>query len=125
MGDSFVVSDAGHVCDRDGPIITYRRARTTPEYEVIVTHTPARTAELIDKTARSILRIKSRVVKVSPDLVTGAEATRLELVPGQGPRVESIVIEGPQATLLFDALVEAQREMSRSAKTDPAWTKRR
>ena len=124
MGDSFVVSDAGHVCDRAGRIITYRRARTYPEYEVIVTHTPATSAEVIEKTARTILRIKSRVVKVAQGLVTGARATRLELVPALG-RAAPIVIEGPEATVLFDTLVTAQREMAQSAKTDPAWIKRR
>lgn len=125
MGDSFVVSDAGHVCDRAGRIITYRRARTTPEYEVIVTHTQATTAEVIEKTARTILRIKSRVVKVAPDLTVGARATRLELVPALGRAGQSIVIEGPGTTVLFDTLVTAQREMAQSAKTDPAWIKRR
>jgi hypothetical protein len=125
MGDSFVISQAGHVCDRGGTIITYRRARTYPEYEVIVTRTAAAAAETIEKAARTILRIKSRVVKVAPDLVTGAGATRLELVAGIGPRAEAIVIEGPQATTLFDTLVTAQREMARSAKTDPAWIKSR
>ncbi|MBZ4020868.1 acyl carrier protein [Rhodobacter sp. TJ_12] len=129
MGDSFLVSSAGHVCNRAGQIITYRRERTYPEYEVVVTHTTASAADTIDKAARTILRIKSRVVKVAPDLVTGAEATRLELVPGAvgaaDDTAEKIVIEGPQATTLFDAMVTAQREMSRTAKTDPAWVKRR
>ncbi|PYF09145.1 AMP-binding enzyme [Rhodobacter viridis] len=125
MGDSFVVSEAGHVCDRTGQIITYRRARTYPEYEVIVTHTPMSAAETVEKTARTILRIKSRVVKVSPDLVTGAAATRLELVPALATPAAPIVIEGPTATALFDTMVLAQREMSRTAKTDPAWIKRR
>ncbi|PTV95778.1 hypothetical protein C8J27_103106 [Rhodobacter aestuarii] len=129
MGDSFVVSKVGHVCDREGEIITYRRARTYPEYEVVVTHTTATAADTIEKAARTILRIKSRVVKISPDLVTGAETTRLELVPGvvggTADAAEKIVIEGPQATKLFEAMVQAQRDMSSHAKTDPAWVKGR
>lgn len=36
MGDSFPVSESGHVCNRNGKVITYRRERTYPEYEVIV-----------------------------------------------------------------------------------------
>ncbi|MFV0336312.1 MAG: acyl carrier protein, partial [Tropicimonas sp.] len=81
MGDSFVISAAGHVCDRAGEIITYRRERTYPEYEVVVTHSPAQAADTVEKTARTILRIKSRIVKVSPGLELGAGATRLELIP--------------------------------------------
>ncbi|CAH2603686.1 ACP-SH:acetate ligase [Rhodovastum atsumiense] len=128
-GDSFLVSESGHVCDREGGIITYRRERTYPEYEVVVTHTTATAAATVERAARSILRIKGRVVKVAPGLVTGAAATRLELVPGTPgapPRAEPpIVIEGPVATRLFDALLRAQMAFQSHAKTDPAWTKRR
>ncbi|EKX56748.1 Acyl-CoA synthetases (AMP-forming)/AMP-acid ligases II [Rhodobacter sp. AKP1] len=128
-GDSFLVSEAGHVCDRVGRIITYRRERTHPDYEVIVTHTTAPSADTVAKTARTILRIKSRVVKVAPDLVTGAAATRLLLLPGMArpgaASAQPIVIEGPQATRLFDRLLEAQRDLQRTAKADPAWIKRR
>ncbi|MCW2307160.1 acyl carrier protein [Rhodobium gokarnense] len=129
MGDSFVVSPSGHVCNRDGHIITYRRERTHPEYEVFVTATPMSTGSTVDKASRTILRTKSRVVKVSPQLQTGAPATRLELVPGivdpNADVVPPIVIEGPQSTRLFDVLVQAQVEVQRSAKTDPTWIKRR
>lgn len=129
MGDSFLISAAGHVCDRDGQIITYRRERTYPEYEVIVRASTAAAADVVEKTARTILRIKSRVVKVAHDVVLEAEATRLELVPGlAGPdaaTTETITIEGPGKTRLFEAMLTAQREMSRQAKTDPAWVKRR
>lgn len=129
MGDSFVVSQSGHVCNPDGKIITYRRERTHPEYEVLVTHTTATAASTVEKAARTILRIKSRVVKISPYLVTGAEQTRLELIPaifdpahGEHDRIQ---IEGPDATILFDALVGAQVDLQRTAKADPAWVKGR
>ena len=129
MGDSFIVSPSGHVCDREGRIITYRRERTYPEYEVVVTRTTAATADTVQKAARSILRTKGRVVKVSPDLETGAETTRLELVPGlpgtDGLWQEGIAIEGPVATRLFEDLVAAQVDFQTSAKKDPAWIKRR
>ncbi|MBK1662984.1 acyl carrier protein [Rhodospirillum rubrum] len=129
MGDSFLISPSGHVCDPAGKIITYRRERTYPEYEVVVTHTQATAATTVEKAARTILRIKGRVVKVSPDLVTGASATRLLLVPGlpgaDGLWAAGIPLEGPQATRLFDDLVQAQADLQKTAKSDPAWIKGR
>jgi len=128
--DSFPVSDSGHVCNPAGKIITYRRRRTHPEYEVVVLATALASAESVDKAARTILRIKGRVVKVSPDLATGAPATELMLVPGlaSGGIAESgdaPRFTGPVATKMFDDLLSAQVELQSTAKTDPVWTKRR
>ncbi|MCF1503069.1 acyl carrier protein [Afifella sp. H1R] len=129
MGDSFIISQSGHVCDRAGEIITYRRERTYPEYEVIVTHTTAMAAETVEKAARTILRIKGRVVKVAPDVVVGAPATRLKLIPGlslgDAATQAGVEIVGPEKTRLFDVLVEAQANLQKTAKADPAWIKRR
>ena len=129
MGDSFMVSKSGHVCNRAGEIITYQRERTYPEYEVVVAATTAHAASTVEKAARTILRIKGRVVKVARDLETGASATRVKLVPGvpadEAEGSEPIIIEGPEKTRLFDVLVEAQADLQKSAKTDPAWIKRR
>ncbi len=126
LGDSFVVSSAGHVCDRKGEIITYCRERTYPEYEVVVTRTTSTVAETVQRAARSILRIKGRVVKVSPNLETGAETTRVELIPGlPGRREAGISLEGSVATRLFEDLIAAQVAFQTLAKKDPAWIKRR
>ena len=67
MADSFPVAESGHVCNPAGKILTYRRRRTHPEYEVVVLSTTLAASESIDKAARTILRIKGRVVKVSPN----------------------------------------------------------
>lgn len=128
MADSFPVAESGHVCNPAGKILTYRRRRTHPEYEVVVLSTTLAASESIDKAARTIMRIKGRVVKVSPQLRTHAPATELMLVPGlagvaaplDGPR-----FAGPVATKMFDDLVQAQVDLSSTAKTDPVWTKRR
>ena len=124
-----MVSKSGHVCNRAGEIITYQRERTYPEYEVVVAATTAHAASTVEKAARTMLRIKGRVVKVARDLETGASATRLKLVPGvpadEAKGGEPIIIEGPEKTRLFDVLVEAQADLQKSAKTDPAWIKRR
>mgnify|MGYP007079298773 FL=1 len=75
MGDSFPCSESGHVCNKAGKIITYRRERTYPEYEVIVKATTLASAVTLNRVARSILRIKGRIVKVSPEVQVNAEQT--------------------------------------------------
>lgn len=126
--DSFVVSASGHVCDGEGKIITYRRRRTEPEYEVWVAATTHSSSDTVRRAARSILRIKGRVVKISPDVRCGAPATVLELRPGIGrdeeEETEPWRIVGPEKTGLFDALVAAQQNFQNSGKADPAWIKR-
>jgi len=125
MGDSFPISETGHACSPTGRIITYRRRRTHPEYEVIVRATTLASSETIDRAARTILRIKGRVVKVAPDLETSAPATVLHLIPGIGDRSEPIEVRGPVATRAFDDLVRAQAEVQAVSKTDPTWSKTR
>ncbi len=126
MGDSFPVTESGHVCNREGKIITYRRQRTYPENEVIVRATTLTSHVTLERAARSILRIKGRIVKISPDLVTNAEHTVLELRPDYiacGER-KGFIIEGPEKTRFFDELIQAQLDYQQKAKADPTWTKR-
>ena len=86
-------------------------------------------AETVGRVARTILRIKGRVVKVRPDLKLDAPETVLELVPaiagrGQCPEVEA-VLTGPEKTKMFDLMVQAQLDLQQTAKTDPTWHKTR
>lgn len=130
LADSCPWSESGHVCNREGKIITYRRERTNPEYEVHVAATTFSTPATLERAARTILRIKGRIVKVRPDIVCNAPATVLHLVSGapvtknMAPET-AMVLEGPQQTRFFDILVRAQRDLQDNAKTDPAWTKAR
>ena len=126
MGDSFPVSTSGHVCDSNGKIITYRRQRSYPEYEVIVKATKLTSTVTLGRVARSILRIKGRIVKISPQVKTGAEHTVLELVPDYMSvgKQEQFVIEGPVKTKFFDDMVQAQIDYQQNSKADPVWTKR-
>lgn len=126
MGDSFPVSASGHVCNEEGKIITYRRERTYPEHEVIVKATTLTSTVTLGRAARSILRIKGRIVKVSPDVVTGADHTVLELRPDyiSAGLQKGFVIEGPEKTRFFDDMVQAQLDYQQKAKADPTWTKR-
>lgn len=133
MGDSFPVSASGHVCRLEdmpaGEIITYRRQRTHPEYEVYVTATTLGSAETIGRVARTVLRIKGRVVKVRPDVRLNAPVTVLELVPGVAgsgccPEAAAVII-GPEKTMMFELLVQAQLDLQQTGKTDPTWHKTR
>lgn len=126
QGDSFPLSESGHVCNKEGKLITYRRERTYPEFEVIVKATTLASEVTAERVARSILRIKGRVVKVHPQLVTSAKNTVLELVPGIGNKQleKKIEISGPDKTKLFDDLVQAQVEYQQTSKADPVWMKR-
>lgn len=126
VGDAFPISDSGHVCDSNGKIITYRRERSYPEYEVIVKATTLTSKVTLDRVARSILRLKGRIVKVSPDVVTSAAHTVLELRPDQvtGAGKPSYIIEGPEKTECFDSMVQAQLDYQQNSKADPVWKKR-
>lgn len=126
VGDAFPVSDSGHVCDGNGKIITYRRERSYPEYEVIVKATTLTSKVTLDRVARSILRLKGRIVKVSPDVITNAPHTILELRPDQVTSAgkPSYIIEGPDKTACFDSMVQAQLDYQQNSKADPVWKKR-
>lgn len=125
-GDSFPVSPSGHVCNKEGNIITYRRKRSYPEFEVVVKETTLSSEVTIDRVARSILRIKSRIVKVAKGVKLNAPTTVLELMPDrmQDPEAKSVVIKGPEKTKLFDDLVKAQLDYQQNGKADPVWKKR-
>ena len=127
MGDSFPVAESGHLCNPEGKVITYRRRRTHPEYEVYVRETTLAYPGTANRVARSILRLKSRVVKVAPDVQVSAPHTVLELRPafGASKGKEPLLIQGPEKTIMFDDLVRAQLEYQQSSKTDPTWRKER
>ena len=128
LADSVQVGGPGHACDPRGRLLTYTRRRTHPEYEVWVTASPLANREIVERAARTILRIKGRVVKVAPGIAMGAPRTAIRLVPCLDTLREgadgALTITGPVATRLFDSLVAAQVAFQSMGKTDPTWTKR-
>ena len=93
---------------------------------MIVKATTLTSTVTLGRVARSILRIKGRVVKISPDVKTSSEHTVLELRPDyiSAGIQEGIIIEGPEKTKFFDDMVQAQLDYQQKAKADPTWTKR-
>ena len=122
-GDSFPVG--GHVLDPEGVIPTYARRRSHPELEVVVRACTAQSAMTVERAARSILRLKGRVVRVHPEVKVGAIENVLDLVsawPGEG---SVATVSGLEQTALFQSLIEAQEQYQAESKSDPLWLKRR
>lgn len=124
-GDSFPVSAKGHVFDPAGDIITYARRRTAPELEVVVRAATALAASTVERTARTIMRIKSRVVRAHPRIETGAAVNVLELRRAWPDEGAVCTVDEPGKSVLFQRLLEAQEHYQARAKSDPLWMKRR
>ncbi len=123
-GDNFPVSDQGHVCNPQGKIITYSRVRASSELETRILETTASGRDTIDRLAKTILRIKAKVVRVSPDLKLDSDQTVLEIYDPGNPS-ETYVIQGPENTRMIDSLLQAQMEYQSQKKTDLTWIKGR
>lgn len=122
-GDSFPKSEAGHVLNPEGTILAYGRRRSNPELTVIVRECTAASPVTVERVTRTILRTKSVIVHVGPDLKVGASANRLEL-KSRWPENKIVAeIQGPEQTMLFDCMVEAQEQLQGKAKNDPLWMK--
>ena len=103
-GDSFPVIDS--------KIITSARKRGA-DLETTILRSPAKGRDTVERLARTILRIKAKIVRVSPDLVLGAEKTLVS--------VGDYVLE--EKTEMLDSLLQAQMDYQSSKKNDPTWVK--
>jgi hypothetical protein len=121
-GDCFPLGS--HRCNPEGKIVTYLRKRTRPEMEVTVLETTAAAAETVERLARTILRIKARIVRIDPNLRTGAEETVLSLAPFNRER-SPCIINTKEKTMLFDILLQSQLMYQKQKKNDPSWLKTR
>ena len=120
-GDRFPVLDSGHCQNAAGKIITYARQRGACDPEVVILASTARGRETVERLAKTITRIKAKVVTLSPELVLGHTHTVLSISSGAAPALR---LEGPQ-TRMFDCLLAAQMAYQAGCKTDPAWIKGR
>lgn len=125
-GDIMPLSPGGHVCDRNGKLITYRRMRASVELNVIVKESTMCSPETVRRTARSVMRLKGKNVFVSPDLVTGAAHTLLELKKSAeecAGILESFWIRGGEKTETFDAIANAQLDYQSDHRNNGVWDK--
>jgi len=122
-GDRFPVADSGHVCNANGKILTYARRRTAPDMVTTVLQSTASSLETVNRAARTILRIKAKIVRVAPNCATGADRTVLSVAPFE--KTDGQILTGPVATRMFDSLLEAQKQYQANAKNDPVWNKTR
>ena len=119
-GDRFPVLEGGHVCNPDGKIITYSRIRGS-DLEATILRSTASSRDTVERLARTILRIKARILRVSPDLELGAEQTAVSLAPYGESR--GSLLEGPEKTGMIDCLMRSQLDYQSGRKTDPTWIK--
>ena len=125
IGDMFPLSSQGHICSGKGEVLTYKRQRSMTEYEAVITKTTCHSREVIERTARTLLRIKGRIVRVAPDLALNSAATEIKLFPAFSDynHGSNIVICGPEKTAQFDLMIAAQIELQSSDKKDSTWLK--
>jgi len=121
-GDRFPVLESGHACNPAGEIITYSRIRSA-DLETTILHSTASSRDTVERLARTILRIKARIVRISPDLKLGAEQTAVSLAPYGAAR--GTLLKGPEKTRMIDCLMRSQLDYQSGRKTDPAWVKGR
>jgi len=118
-GDCFLLGQ-NPLCP-DGRILTQSGLRAEQEPEIILLSSTLSDKSTANRVARTILRIKAKVISLSPSLACGQPVTKLLVrIPGQQRTVE---LTGPLQTKLFDDLTEAQKAYQREAKNDPVWSK--
>ena len=135
-GDCFAVLEPtgstanGHCCNHLGKIITYSRIRSQ-DLETTILQTTAKSPQTIEKLAKTILRIKAKIVRVSPNLVVNGAHTIISIAPfsstsgSSSNNHASFVISDPSKTTLLDTLLQSQLDYQGKSKNDPTWLKER
>lgn len=118
-GDCFPVGH--HPLSDAGVIVTPHRIRTDYEPETTLLATTVSSPGTALRAARTLLRIKGRILRVSPEPECRANATVLRIsLPGTE---QNLILQGPEKTQFIDDLITAQCSYQREAKTDPVWNK--
>ena len=120
-GDCFLMGK--NPLNPEGTVLTQTGRRSQQEPEVTILSTTLADPGTAARVARSILRIKAKIVRISPQLQCGQPETVLEVgLPGQN---DHLCLRGSVVTKAFDDLAEAQKQYQRQAKNDPVWSKKR
>ncbi|NLB54770.1 MAG: long-chain fatty acid--CoA ligase [Lentisphaerae bacterium] len=125
VGDIFPVGTRRHILSESGNLITYRRQRTVYEKEVVVRESSVTSLDTLQRAVKTILRLKSKVVKIHPDVKLGSDKTVLWIKDESGAITSDPVAEitGPDKTAYFDLLIQAQLNYQLNPPKDPAWLK--
>lgn len=119
VGDCF--QRGAHCLNPHGILATHSRRPAASEWETWLIETTAQDRETVRRLAKSVLRIKSRIVRVDPGLTCKQEQTKVLLRPTEGG--EAICLMGPKQTRLLDSLLEAQKNYQIGQKRDSVWSK--
>lgn len=119
VGDCF--RQGKHCLNANGVLATHSHETDGTEWETWMEAAAALDRETVKRTAKSILRMKSRVVRLKEDMQCGQSETRVVLKPVGGG--EEICITGPEKTRLLDSLLEAQKAYQGNQKRDGTWRK--
>lgn len=119
-GDRFLVNQEGHVCNKNGKIITYSKERVELEYETIILETPVKNIDTMKKFIKSMIRVKSKIIRLSPCIKLGCETLKVGLKYYDNNKI--IPITG-KVTFL-ENMLEAQLNYQQKNKKDSVWNKR-
>ena len=122
-GDCFPQKCGGHLLNPSGTVISYGRKRMEEEWVPSVLASTAADAGTVRRMARSILRLKAKILRVSENIRLNAEHT----IVGIGPygQEDYVKLEGPAATKYIDDMLAAQIRYQQEPKNDGAWLKTR
>ena len=122
VGDCLEMTKKGHRLNEKGTFITYSARRLLEPWETVILETTAADRETAERAARSILRLKARIVMVSEDLRIGCDTQLLAIRPC-ARRGDAIKLPREKQGMFCD-LLQAQIDYQSFGKTDPVWTKR-
>jgi hypothetical protein len=119
-GDRFIVDSSGHLCNRAGKIITYSKERVAKEYECIILETILSSRTTVERVAKTVLRSKSKVVRVDQDIKLSSEKNIVGLKYYDEDEIHVI----DDKTKFLDDIIMGQLDYQSHGKKDPVWTKR-
>lgn len=122
VGDSFPVCQKKHILNQNGTLLSCYMTRSAVEWETILFQSVVRERETAVRAARTVLRLKSKVVRVAGQLKAGCPCNIVKVCPVMGDKVlASLPYEG--STKMLDDILEAQIQYQKNGKADPVWKK--
>lgn len=118
-GDTFSIGP--HIIDRKGLVATYASYRSTKEWKTRIIKSTALDVGTVYRLAKSIMRMKGKVVEVDNMLRCNAKENAVNVINPDDGTVT--LITGNKLRLLED-LLYAQLKYQARSKMDPVWCKK-